>query len=220
MFFDAHTLFPLLKSSQYSYEDAKKHAAAVDDFLQIPVAATEQRIQAQSNYQNSPHQCWLNLPEQTLQTTYLEIRELLSHLNLVPGDHLVDLGCAYGRIGLVMHEHYPECHFTGYDVVEERLSTGREALRRIGARHQHLLQQNIIASDFQLPDAQFYFMYEFGLKSAIENILGQLREQAKKRAIQVVIRGQQSRLIAHEQHPWLTEVNEPLHFPLASIYRS
>jgi hypothetical protein len=61
-------------------------------------------------------------------------------------------------------------------------------------------------------------MYEFGLKSAIENVLEKLRLLAKKQKIKVIVRGQHSRKIAFDQHPWLTEIETAIHFPMASIY--
>jgi cyclopropane fatty-acyl-phospholipid synthase-like methyltransferase len=123
--------FPLLEPSA-SYEDAKAHSALVDEWLGVFTEYVEQKILANGRYAQAKYESpmmpeyWSGLAIQTLQTPYVEIREMLSRLPLKSGDTVVDLGAAYGRMGHVIGRHYQNVQFVGYEFVSERVE---EALR-------------------------------------------------------------------------------------------
>ena len=102
----------------------------------------------------------------------------------------------------------------GPELVPERV---REAIR-CGARGMVCL--DLASPDFVLPEAEAYFIYDFGTSAAIERTLAELRGIAARRRITVVGRGRLSRDCIERGHPWLSQVEAPVHRPHYSIYRT
>jgi hypothetical protein len=219
MNFDPHDPYPLLEEGAYTYEEAKEHAAAVDRWLGLRASDVEAELEERPQKPNE--QLWAGLAMQTLQTPYLEIRTLLAMLDPKPGQTVVDLGAAYGRIGLVLGAHYPEVKFLGYELVAGRVYEARRLLGGRKCDQALMIETDLARRDFRPQPAEFYFLYDFGQRDAIEKILGDLRGLAAEgRAVTVVGRGRASRDAIERRHPWLSGVAAPAHFTNYSIYRS
>lgn len=221
--FDPLDPFPLL-SDDFSYEESKVHAEQVDQWLGLRIFETELEIREQKKYMarsaDESFQYWTDFSPQVFQTPYLEIRQMLSRLNLRPGQTVIDLGAAYGRMAHVIGRHYPEVKFIGYEVVEERVRQGLSSLNLFNYPFVSLQVVDLTQSDFGLMPADFYFMYDFGDRRAIEIILDKLLEIAKTKSVTVIGRGRASRDAIERGRPWLSQVNTPKHFPHYSIYQS
>ncbi len=74
--------------------------------------------------------------------------------------------------------------------------------------------------DFKPDAADFFFIYDYGTRPAVQKTLEDLREIARSRPITVVGRGRLSRDAIERQHPWLSQVCPPRHFKNYSIYSS
>jgi hypothetical protein len=211
--FDPRDPFPLI--NDYSYAEAKEHAIQVDQFLGFNCREIELQI-SQKIKTKENQEMWVGLDIQSLQTPYLEFRSLLQTMNLQAGESVIDLGCAYARLAHVMKAHYPASKYLGYEIIPERVS---EAQRVLG---KSFLQQ-VLALDLSQhspPPAEVYFLYDYGSNQAIAKTLNDLLEISKTKKIKVAARGRASRFLIHRDHPWLCEVEDPLHFQNYSIYQS
>ena len=166
-------------------------------------------------------QHWIGLPPETLLTPYDELVSMLQQLAPKNGSTLVDLGAAYGRLGLVIGRCFPELSFVGYECVAERVNEANRCLsiQGFGARIR-VERQDLSATDFSPIAADSYFLYDFGSREAIEKTLEDLRRIASSQPIAVVGRGRASRDAIERRHPWLSEVIPPWHAANYSIYRS
>jgi len=210
--FDENNLFPLLDPCSFTYADAQAHAKKVDDFLGLQIETVETFLK-QNKKAPPDSEPWIGLPSQALQTPYIEIRYILSLLGLKEGNHLIDLGAGYGRMGLVMKAHYPETKFTGYEFIPERVKEGSRMLPSLKV-------QDLSLPDFTPEPADIYFIYDFGSRSAIQKTLLDLQSISRQRPIRVVGRGRSSRDAIERSHPWLSQVISPTHYEHFSIYRS
>ena len=206
--------FPLPASA--SYAEAQAHARLVDEWLGMKTEPIEKALAAAGG--PSDQQLWIGLPTQSLLTPYTEIRELSERLNLQPGETVVDLGAGYGRMSFVIARHFAGVHFVGYEYVRERVEEANRALEKFGA-------SPIEVADLKDPAftpvaADYYFLYDYGTRDAIEKTLQDLRVIAQSRAITVIGRGRASRDAIERSHPWLSGVAAPEHFPHYSIYRT
>ncbi|WP_295900221.1 SAM-dependent methyltransferase [uncultured Bdellovibrio sp.] len=219
--FDANNPFPLLELDTYSYKEAQDHAVLVDEWLGFQIDSCEEKVRSRSKTQeNVPQQNWEHLSVQAFQTPYMEIRNILDLLSLTPGKHIVDLGCAYGRMGFVLGAHHKDIRFSGYELEQERVLEAQRVLSRFSYPEINFYTADLSASEFVLPEADVYFIFDYGNESAVKKTLVDLQKIAQKRSIEVIARGRLSRFLVHKEHPWLSEVETPRHYPHFSIYRS
>lgn len=163
------------------------------------------------------HQTWVGLDPEVLNTPYAELVEICRILTPGKGARVVDLGAGYGRLGFVLLELYPEVEFIGLELVAERVEEGNRVLGTRGAKGARLFVQDLTSTNFVLPEANFYFLYDFGKVSHIRQILESLSRAADHHRFQIVARGRGSRSQIDFEHPWLTETHRAENF---SIYSS
>jgi hypothetical protein len=212
------SLFPLHPTSLPACD-------VIDSALGIDVAATENRVTHEwpknSDFSLTGVQAWSGLPARTLLTPYSELREMLFRLRLKSDSLLVDLGAAYGRLGFLIEAYFDPCRFIGYELVEARVAEGSAALVRAKAQHSQLLCQDLLAPGFELPStADCFFIYDFGTREGIRQILDQIRGIARTRPLAVVGRGRATRDLIERETPWLSQIVSPEHCGNYSIYRS
>jgi hypothetical protein len=145
------------------------------------------------------HQTWVGLDPQTLNTPYAELDLACELLKPKPGELFVDLGAGYGRLGLVLNEKYPGVKFLGYELVKERVDEGN---RILGGNQ--LVTMDLMASNFELPIAEYYFLYDFGKTEHIRRIMAKFEKLADTHHFKLIARGKGSRSIIEYEHPWLT----------------
>lgn len=168
---------------------------------------------------SSDVQAWVGLPVQAMQTPYTELRQILDLLSPEDTSTVVDLGCAYGRMAHVVGHHYPHVNFIGFELVGERVQEGRRVLANFDYPRCRLETVDLSAPDFTPPPAEYYFIFDFGSRPAIEKILEDLKKISLQKSITVVARGRGIRNWIYQSHPWLYAMNEPQIFDHFSIFR-
>ena len=163
-------------------------------------------------------QTWVGLDLQTLQTPYSEILRILQLLKIKPYQHIVDLGAAYGRMGVVIGGLYIKNSFVGYEYVKARVDEGNRVYKELGLNRCQLITQDLFAKDFELPEADVYFIYDYGQVEHIDHTLKQIQAISFKRPVKVVVRGKFTRKIIADLHPWLDLKYEGKLEELFSIY--
>lgn len=148
-------------------------------------------------------QTWVGLDLQTLQTPYSECLRILQLLKIRPYQHIIDLGAAYGRMGIVLGGLYIKNSFTGYEYVKSRVDEGNRVYKELGFSRCSLVQQDLFEPSFELPEADVYFIYDYGQVEHIDHTLRQIEAIAHKRPVKVVVRGKFTRRIIADKHPWL-----------------
>lgn len=218
--FDPRNPFVFLPLESYSYKEAQDHSVSVDDHLGFRLQEVEERIRARTQEIPENNQNWDHLSVQAFQTPYVELRNILELLNLKPQDHVVDLGCAYARMAFVMGTHFPEIVFSGYELEKERVEETLRVLKSWPAQNISVYTANLALESFVPPQADVYFIFDYGNEDAVSKTLRDLQTVARERSIQVVARGRLSRFLIHRDHPWLAEIETPRHFAHFSIYHS
>ncbi len=211
---------PTLES--YIYSDARNFSRELDLKLGFQIEPIELEIQ-----KNSPHTPWAGLDPQALQTPYPEIRMILKKLDLQQGQGIIDLGAAYGRMGIVIAQFYAGVKFIGYEISSERAKEGNRILSKIelvlGCPKSDLIKlvhTDISRTDFKVPEVDVYFIYDFGDLESIIRVIDQLKEISRRKTIRVVGRGRRTRDHIERHEPWLSQVHAPEHCGNFSIYRS
>lgn len=163
-------------------------------------------------------QTWLGLDLQTLQTPYSECLRILQLLKIRPYQHIIDLGAAYGRMGIIIGGLYIKNSFTGYEYVKNRVEEGNRIYKELGFNRCELVEQNLFDPQFSLPEADVYFIYDYGQIEHIDHTLNQLKKVSQKRPLKIVVRGKFTKKIITEGHSWLELKYEGKLEELFSIY--
>jgi hypothetical protein len=194
----------------------RQHANMVDKILGFRLKYIEEMLVAEARgfepegshetWGPSLHQgvqTWVGLELQTLQTPYSEIMRILQLLKIKPYQHIIDLGAAYGRMGVVIGGLYIKNQFTGFEYVKARVEEGNRIYKDLGLNRVQLQTQDLFAKDFELPEADVYFIYDYGQVEHIDHTLKQVEQVAYKRPIKVVVRGKFTKRIIADRHPWM-----------------
>lgn len=163
-------------------------------------------------------QTWVGLDLQTLQTPYSECLRILQLLKIRPYQQVVDLGAAYGRMGVIIGGLYIKNSFTGYEYVKARVDEGNRVLKELGFNRSTLIEQDLSDPEFELPEADIYFIYDYGQVEHINHTLTQIEATAHKRPVKVVVRGKFTKRIIADRHQWLELKYEGKLEELFSIY--
>ncbi len=209
----------------------RQHANMVDKILGFRVKYIEEMLVAEARgfepegshetWGPSLHngvQTWVGLELQTLQTPYSEIIRILQLLKIKPYQHIIDLGAAYGRMGVVIGGLYIKNQFTGYEYVRARVDEGNRIYKDLGFNRVQLQTQDLFAKDFELPEADVYFIYDYGQVEHIDHTLKQIEQVAYKRPVKIVVRGKFTKRIIADRHPWMDLKYEGKLEELFSIY--
>lgn len=223
MSFDPQNPFPLPVEGQHTYADAQAHSQICDSWLGLHTNEVEEALIDKAlllGAGSREHQLWIGLPVRSLLTPYSEIRELLERLRPRQGQTVIDCGAGYGRIAFVLERHFPGVRFIGYELVPERVQEAARCLGRGEYPNAEMRCVDLADPAFMPAAADFYFIYDFGTRGAIEKTLQDLKRTARHRAATVVGRGRAVRDAIERGHPWLSQVVAPEHFSHYSIYRS
>jgi hypothetical protein len=221
--------FPLLSSlaqPSATYQEMLAHSAAADAWLGLQIEKIESELSVNGCRMSAnlasgeKQQLWIGLAPTSLQTPYPEIRDLIERLDLKSGSVIADLGAAYGRMGFVIGKCYPELSFIGYEYVGERVQEFKRCASKFKFPNVKLIHVDLSSPNFQPQAADVYFIYDYGSPKAIRKTLYDLQRIAKQRPITVIGRGRASRDAIEQEHPWLSQVETPEHFPRYSLYRS
>ena len=215
IYFDPVNPVPLLKVDSYTYQASKLHSEIVDDWLGFNMEEIETQLR-KTKIENE--QTWSDLSVQSFQTPYVEIRSALDIMGIQPGEKIVDLGSAYNRMGFIIGRYYPLNRYIGIELVESRVRHSFERIKLWNYNNLDLRVGNL--NSIETPDADHYFIYDFGNNKSIQKVLDNLKIQARKKSIKVLARGRATRHFILNENPWLTQQIKPQHFEHFSLFQS
>lgn len=206
-----------LQENISSYPEAKIHSAKLDLDFGFDCENIESQLIKDNDHDRV---LWIGLDLQVLQTPYSEILAMLTHANLKDGEHAIDLGAGYGRMGMVIGYLFPTLKFTGFEFVNERVLDGNKIYAQHEIRNSKMIYADLAADEFQIPDADLYFIYDFGSKKDVYVALEKLRVKAQSKNIQVIARGGGVRNWIIQDFPWLSQMVPYDRFEHWTLFRS
>ena len=144
-------------------------------------------------------QAWIGLHPQALQTPYNDLYDVFFALRMHEIVRVVDVGCAYGRIGIVMSHFFPRAHFVGYEIVKRRAYEANRIFQKHALDNCEVVLTNILDAGFVLPEAQVYFIYDFGETSDIQRALSLILTRMESKQFYLVVRGERVEALLNQQ---------------------
>lgn len=200
-----------------SYPEAKIHSANLDLDFGFDCENIESNLIKDKDHDRV---LWIGLDLQVLQTPYSEILAMLNHVNLKEGQHIIDLGAGYGRMGMVVGYLFPTLSFKGFEFVKERVIDGNKVYQEHNLSNSQMSYADLAAEDFIIPDADLYFIYDFGSKKDVYVVLEKLRIKAQSKKLQVIARGGGVRNWIMQDFPWLSQFEPYDRFEHWTLFRS
>lgn len=205
-----------------TYEFNKIKSLEIDQLLDFKCQTIEDALldKEQENIFSSSQQFWYGLEVQSMQTPYLELADMIRILKPGKNDTWIDLGAAYGRLGIVINILMPEMKFIGYEFVQNRVTEGNRIYSKWAFNNSQLIQADISTDQFNIEEADLYFIYDFGSQKDIYRVLEKLRIIALKKPIKIIARGRGVKNWILMDFPWLYDINPPEHYLNWSLFRS
>lgn len=122
-------------------------------------------------------------------TILLALAHLEEHYGL-SGKKMVDLGSGYGRVGLVSALYCEEIDFIGYEYVAHRVDVSNRAAKNLELEKSLLfVTQDLSLSDFYIPQADIFYLYDPFTEETYHFILKQIVELSQLQRVIVVTKG-------------------------------
>jgi len=210
-----------LRQKPSSYLQAKEQSQVIDQILGFQYAEIETELQLhEKNNLPKNKTTWSHVHIQGHQTPYSELLEICQHLQLSEQEKIIDFGAGYGRLGIILYLFYPNIQFQGFEISNLRVQEGQRIFAGLGIKKSNLICQDISEKDFQIPDFDFGYIYDFGSESDMKSLLKKLQNLSLKKHFTIVARGKGIRHWIMNENPWLSDVNEPYHTEHWSVFRS
>lgn len=165
-------------------------------------------------------QTWIGLHPQILQTPYCDIYEAILSIENFEIKHVVDIGAGYGRVGIVLSVIKPEAKFTGYEILKQRQLEGNRVYEKLGLRNSDIELENVLDRNFNLPEADIYFIYDFSDEEDVFQILEVLSRRIKEKKFYLIARGERVDFLMKHQFKNTWEVYKNLGSSELIIYTS
>lgn len=215
-------------SSQSIWDQSK----AIDKYFGFHISKIEQKLlkKYRAYYKTSDQsnrkqhfgesETWIGLHPQVLLTPYAEIYEFLNLLKKYNPKKIVDFGAAYGRVGIVMNSIYQDATFTGYEIIQQRVDEANRIFEKLNFKNCEMIKENILDENFNLPDADIYFIYDFSNPIDISRLLNKLSDIIFKKRFFIVAKGEGIKSLIQLKYPQFWASHGVIHKKHWSIYSS
>jgi hypothetical protein len=160
----------------------------IDDCLGIRVEEVHRAVVANPAYKIGfkGETLYSDIPPYFLNTSYVDFQAIANTIQMKPGETIVDLGCAIGRMGYLFGMKYPTVNYIGLEVVTERIKEAQRVAAAWNLKNLNFIEQDLSKDDFKMPRAEYYFAYDPVGGSTRDKIFKQFREYAKEKSFKII----------------------------------
>jgi tRNA1(Val) A37 N6-methylase TrmN6 len=125
-----------------------------------------------------------------VQSSYYTILTALAAAGSNLGARWIDLGSGYGRVGLAIGLLRPDLKIDGYEFVGHRVRLSQTLAEKVGISNKvHFHEQDLSQTDFVIPEAEVYYMYDPFSEETYRHVWNQLQRIGEKKSILIVTKG-------------------------------
>ncbi len=130
---------------------------------------------------------WLGYRSSSILTPYSAFAALLTEINPARGSTFTELGAGPGRGAVTLGTLRPDIHYTGYELLGERVQEGNAALHALGIKGPRLIQQNLSDPAFTLPPSDYYYLFNPFSESTFPKVYRDLEKVSEQKTVRVLI---------------------------------
>lgn len=214
-------------------ESQREHSKSIDHYLGFRIVRIERKLiqQYRSFFINDKDEAnkkahsdngnegesWVGLNPQLLLTPYSELYEIFDLLRDQSISSIIDIGCAYGRVGIVAKAFFPTAKFTGYEIVKKRIFEAQR-ISELYDLEMNIQNVNVLDDDFELPNSSVYFIYDFSHFMHIRQMLSMIENKIGKHPFILIAKGDDVRSIIQMFFPIFITKNTPIYKKNWSIF--
>lgn len=136
-----------------------------------------------------------------VQSGYSTVLTALRYLKPEKNSRFIDLGSGYGRIGIVIGLLRPDIDFIGYEYVPQRVDIANQSAVHFKIDQSvHFITQDLSSHQFQIPEAEIYYLYDPFSEATYKYVLDQLMKISQKKKIVIVTKG--------NARDWIMEITQ------------
>jgi hypothetical protein len=146
---------------------------------QLPEGA-QRRVQAQwSGRETGPR----------ISTRIESLVALSREMHFEPGESLIDIGSGHGNPAIVLGLLNPKLEIRGYDIAQPKVDGANRLAHRYEVENANFIEQNLMDPAFQLPEADYYYLFNPSYENVIRRVAAQIRDYSRHRRIRVIVYG-------------------------------
>lgn len=89
-----------------------------------------------------------------------------------------------------MNAIFPEAKFIGYEILKDRKNEANRIYEKLELQNCSVELQDVLADDFDLPNADIYFIYDFSEMVDVDKILKQIATRMNDQEFFLITRGE------------------------------
>lgn len=145
----------------------------LSDLLGIPFAETQERLLRSASAAEWRAHWSGTVADARLNSSAHQMLQLQNVLGPLSGQ-MVDLGSGFGVPGFLLTLMNPRLSYLGLELVPPKIEAARIVAKRLGLKRVHFAPADFSRSDFVLPQAKYYFMYNPAEGDILKRVFDQL----------------------------------------------
>lgn len=125
-----------------------------------------------------------------VQSSYSTLYQIFNSVDFKKNSNLIDLGSGYGRLGFYLNVLRPDVYFIGFEYLDFRVDQANKNLGNISSNnYSQFVTQDLSSSNFILPEADYYYLYDPFTEATYELVMNQLIQISNRKNITLISKG-------------------------------
>jgi len=146
-----------------SKQDQYYQNKCIDTLLGFNINKVEKEIEGYSK-SHLGDAAWSERNDRAIENYLTSYKTFHNLLNDIVKKHniktIVDLGCAYGRLGIIVGLFHPNINFIGYEINKHRYEEAKRIANKFSLSNVTYRNQDLSCPSFQVPKACLYYAYD------------------------------------------------------------
>ncbi|MCB9061995.1 MAG: class I SAM-dependent methyltransferase [Halobacteriovoraceae bacterium] len=122
-----------------------------------------------------------------IQTPISSLKIISDMIHFKPGETLVDIGSGHGDPAIIFGILNPQLNIIGLELVPYKVEGANINLDYLGLKNIKFIEQDLSKNDFELPEADYYYMFNPVDIDVLESLVSQIKNKPNAKVIKVLV---------------------------------